>query len=489
MHRNGGRRTCEFLIIAEKGKTGLTRRAEASILYPTSEQRCRFAARAPQRLGAPFFHCCKGRRHGFGQFSLGPPGAVPEYETEVTRASEGVSGALALSGRTWSSGPGPLERLHPRRRYVIEPAASAAGKLEEVMIMKKKILGLALTAALALTLAGCGASGGSSGSGTAAGGTSGSGSGSASSGEGAAEKAMYDGEVILGSSTWVGYAPLYLADQMGFFDECGADVTVQVFENKNDSRSSLAAGRIQGMSTTIDTHVMSAASGVDLTMVLVEDTSSGGDGLIVRNEITSVEELAGKTVGLDTSGGASYFWFQYLLNQHNMTLDDVVAVNMSSGDAGAAFVAGELDAAATWEPWLSNARETDFGTVLIDSSETPGVIVDALAMDRGFAESYPGTVEAICQGWYMALAYMETNPDEAYDIMKDFTGNETGEELQATMEAEVTFYDQAGNIDYFENEIADITKMASDLWLDNGLIESEPDLDLMIDGSFLGTLD
>ncbi len=355
--------------------------------------------------------------------------------------------------------------------------------------MKKKILGLALTAALALTLAGCGASGGSSGSGTAAGGTSGSGSGSASSGEGAAEKAMYDGEVILGSSTWVGYAPLYLADQMGFFDECGADVTVQVFENKNDSRSSLAAGRIQGMSTTIDTHVMSAASGVDLTMVLVEDTSSGGDGLIVRNEITSVEKLAGKTVGLDTSGGASYFWFQYLLNQHNMTLDDVVAVNMSSGDAGAAFVAGELDAAATWEPWLSNARETDFGTVLIDSSETPGVIVDALAMDREFAESYPGTVEAICQGWYMALAYMETNPDEAYDIMKDFTGNETGEELQATMEAEVTFYDQAGNIDYFENEIADITKMASDLWLDNGLIESEPDLDLMIDGSFLGTLD
>ena len=201
----------------------------------------------------------------------------------------------------------------------------------------------------------------------------------------------------------------------------------------------------------------------------------------------SISQIMGYLKGKST-GGASYFWFQYLLNEHGMTLEDVEVVNMSAGDAGAAFVAGELDAAATWEPWLTAARETDFGTVLVDSSETPGVIVDALAMDREFAETYPGTVEAICQAWYMALEYMETNPEEAYDIMKDFTGNESGEELQETMEAEVTFYDQAGNLDYFENDIEEITQMASDLWLDNGLIESEPDLDLIINGPFLGTM-
>lgn len=171
---------------------------------------------------------------------------------------------------------------------------------------------------------------------------------------------------------------------------------------------------------------------------------------------------------------------------YDMTLDDLEVVNMSAGDAGAAFVAGELDAAATWQPWLTNARGTDFGTVLIDSSETPGVIVDALAMDREFAETYPGTVEAICQGWYMALDYIESNPEDAYDIMKDFTGNESGEELQETMEAEVTLYDQAGNIDYFENDIRNIAQTASDLWLKNGLIETAPDLDLLINGSFLG---
>ncbi|WP_455503661.1 ABC transporter substrate-binding protein [Blautia sp.] len=297
--------------------------------------------------------------------------------------------------------------------------------------------------------------------------------------------AMYDGKVLLGQASWIGYAPLYLADKKGFFDDHGADVDVQFFESKTDSKSALAAGRIQGMSTTVDTHVMSAASGMDISIVLALDTSDGGDGLSALKDIPDIPSMKGHSVALDTSGGASYFWFQYLLQQEGMTLDDVQVVNMSSGDAGAAFVAGEVDAAVTWEPWLSKAKETDNGSVLIDSSETPGIIVDALAMDKDFAAEYPGTVKAIVEGWYDALAYMESDPDDAYKIMMEYTGDETPEDLQASM-AEVKFYDKEGNASYYDGEIQDVAKMAADLWLDTGLIDAEPDLDSLIDGSFIG---
>lgn len=297
--------------------------------------------------------------------------------------------------------------------------------------------------------------------------------------------AMYDGKVLLGQASWIGYAPLYLADKKGFFDDHGADVDVQFFESKTDSKSALAAGRIQGMSTTVDTHVMSAASGMDISIVLALDTSDGGDGLSALKDIPDIPSLKGHSVALDTSGGASYFWFQYLLQQEGMTLDDVQVVNMSSGDAGAAFVAGEVDAAVTWEPWLSKAKETDNGSVLIDSSETPGIIVDALAMDKDFAAEYPGTIKAIVEGWYDALAYMESDPDDAYKIMMEYTGDETPEDLQASME-EVKFYDKEGNASYYDGEIQDVAKMAADLWLDTGLIDAEPDLDSLIDGSFIG---
>lgn len=308
------------------------------------------------------------------------------------------------------------------------------------------------------------------------------------SAEPAAEDAFYDGTTILGQSSWIGYAPLYLADKMEFFDAHGADVEVQYFESKTDSKSALAAGRIQGMSTTVDTHVMSAASGMDISIILALDDSNGGDGLSAKNDIADIPSLAGHTVALDTSGGASYFWFQYLLQKYDMTLDDVQVVNMSSGDAGAAFVAGEVDAAVTWEPWLSRAKETENGTVLIDSSETPGVIVDGLAMDKEFAAQYPGTCKAITEAWYDALAYMESNPEEAYSIMMEYTGDETVEGLQASM-AEVSFYDKEKNASYFGGEIQNITKMASDLWLEMGLIEAEPDLDALVDDSFIGGLE
>ena len=163
-------------------------------------------------------------------------------------------------------------------------------------------------------------------------------------------------------------------------------------------------------------------------------------------------------------------------------------LNMSSGDAGAAFVAGEVDAAVTWEPWLSRAKEAEGGAVLVDSSATPGIIVDALAMDTKFAEQYPDTVKGIIEAWYDAVDFIKTNPDEAYPIMMNFTGDETVEALEGELEG-VTFYDRDGNKAYFGGDIQKIAGMAADLWVETGLIESAPDMDSMINDSFIDGLE
>ncbi|WP_394524257.1 ABC transporter substrate-binding protein [Lacrimispora sp. JR3] len=300
--------------------------------------------------------------------------------------------------------------------------------------------------------------------------------------------AFYEGNTIIGQSSWIGFAPMYLAEQKGFFKNHGADVSIQLFESKTDSKSALMAKRIQGMSTTIDTHVLNKASGMDISVVLALDTSAGGDGLIAKSDLKDVKSLAGHTVALDTTGGASYFWFQYLLQKEGMTLDDVQAVNMSSGDAGAAFIAGEVDAAVTWEPWLSKAKETEGDSVMIDSSATPGIILDALAMDNDFIKSYPGTVRAIVSGWYDALDYIKSNPEDAYKIMAEYTGNDSGDSLKAAMESEIELYDEAKNLSYFETDIYTIADMASELWIDMGLINEVPDSKKMITGDYLERL-
>lgn len=300
--------------------------------------------------------------------------------------------------------------------------------------------------------------------------------------------AMYDGKVLLGHASWIGFAPLNLADDMGFFEKHGVDCDIESFESKADSRAALAAGRIQGISTTVDTQVMSRAQGVNLQIVLAEDTSSGGDGISAIKDIKDFKDLKGHTVALDTSGGASYFWFNYLLQQNDMKMNDMKIQNMSSGDAGAAFVAGKVDAAITWEPWLSRAKEAPNGHILIDSSETPGIIVDCLAMDQDFASKYPGTVKGICEAWYDALDYIRTNPEDAYKILMKYTGDDTTDAVAGELSG-VTLYDKEANEKYFGGEIQKVAKMASDLWLDNKLIDSAVSPDDVINGSFISGTD
>ncbi len=301
--------------------------------------------------------------------------------------------------------------------------------------------------------------------------------------------AYYDGVTYIGQSTWIGYAPLFIAEQKGFFLDHGADIKVQVIESAADRRSSLLADQIQCMSSTVDTHIMTDAAGIDIVQVLALDTSDGGDGVIAKSEIESIADLKGKSVALDTTGGASFFWFQYLLREEGMTLDDLNVQSMGSGDAGSAFVAGNVDAAVTWQPWLTNATNTDFGKVLVDSTETPGIIVDSIGFKSEFVDAYPGTVTALVLGWYDALAYIESDYDDAVAIMAEGMG-QTVEDFEASL-ADVKYYDRDMNIEYFdesnEDSIYAIAELANTIWIENGFYEESegPVIAEVIDGSFV----
>lgn len=331
----------------------------------------------------------------------------------------------------------------------------------------KKMVALALVGSLTVMAAGCGSE-----------------TKEASSGSGAAAAE----EVIIGQASWIGFAPFYIAEDKGFFKDHGVNVKIQSIESKADSKSALAANKIQGVSTTADTHIMNASAGIDLAQVLVLDTSTGGDGIIAKKEFTTIESLKGKKIALDTTGGADYFWFQYLLHEKGMSLQDFDVQNMAAGDAGAAFVAGKVDGAITWQPWLSKASNTDFGHTIMDSKATPGIIVDTFAMRKDFIEAHPDAVKGIVAAWYDAINFLKENPDEGAKILAKHLGEEP-DAVKKELE-DVTFYDEAGNKAYFgtkENpgDFYKVVKMASDLWVELKLIDKPVDANAVIDGSFL----
>jgi NitT/TauT family transport system substrate-binding protein len=296
--------------------------------------------------------------------------------------------------------------------------------------------------------------------------------------------------IKLGMSTWLGYAPLYLAKEKGFYQKRGLDVEIVVIQSPVDRRAAFAADRIQGFATTVDTLVMTAAAEtpIPVKQVLVLDASHGGDGIVAKKEIKTLQDLKGKTVAGQMGGGASYFWLNYVLMQNGMKLSDLKMVDMRAGDAGSAFVAGKVDAAVTWEPWLSRAKNTPHGHVLYSSDKTPGIIVDSLGFKPEFLAKNGASVRKIIEAWNEAIDFATKNPQEADAIMGKFA-NLTAD-IFAIEKAGVIFYAAKGNREFFGTPgkpgiLYSTTQRAADIWFDLKLIKSKPKVADLIDASYL----
>jgi NitT/TauT family transport system substrate-binding protein len=231
-----------------------------------------------------------------------------------------------------------------------------------------------------------------------------------------------------------------------------------------------------------------AENPIPVKQVLALDDSHGGDGIVAKKEIKTIKDLKGKTVAAQLGAGASYFWLNYVLTQNGMKLADLKAVDMKAGDAGSAFVAGKVDAAVTWEPWLSKAKETPFGRVLLSSDKTPGIIVDSLAFKPDFLKKRGVDVKKIVAGWYEAVRFAAENPKEADAIMAKFTGQKPEEFTKE--KTGVRFYGVKENKDYFGTPqkpgfLYTVTQRAADLWFELKLIKTKPKAADLVDGSFL----
>ena len=224
--------------------------------------------------------------------------------------------------------------------------------------------------------------------------------------------------VTMASNPFVGLAPFYVAMDKGFFEDCGLDFSMVDFDDSSASCSALLAGKVDLAYTTLDAAII-AESQYDedmLDVTAIVDESAGADGILVKNDINSIADLKGKTVGVSINQTSHYLLMQ-ALETAGLTDADVDLVNMTSSDAGVSFISGDLDAAVTWEPYLSNAVEQGVGKLIFSSKDAPGSIVDVLAVgtDHKDAEWLAQIDEAYRKG----LDYLNDagTHDEAVEIV------------------------------------------------------------------------
>ena len=158
-------------------------------------------------------------------------------------------------------------------------------------------------------------------------------------------------EVAIAISGWTGFAPLTLAREAGLFKKHGLDVTIRKIPQK-DRHLAIASGDVQCAATTVETWVVWNANGVATKQIFQLDKSYGADGMAVRNDVTAIKDLKGKTVAASAPGTSPYFALAWMLKKNGLTTKDVTVVNLEPAAATIrAFIAdrrGDATAAARW---------------------------------------------------------------------------------------------------------------------------------------------
>ena len=291
-------------------------------------------------------------------------------------------------------------------------------------------------------------------------------------------------KLTVAHSTWVGYGPLYIARDKGFFEEEGLDVDLLVMEDVKTRMPALAAGRIDVAVTTIDTVLTFTTPKRPLVYLFALDDSAGGDGIVANKDITSVADLKGKSVAY-TEGSVSQFFLSVLLKNEGLTLADVETQNMTAGDAGAAFVAGRVDAAVTWEPWLTRGKDTEHGTLLVDSSSTPGLITDVAVTTEKTLSERKDDLKAFYRAWVKAVDWQKENEAEADEIMAKGVGGWLKDPaVFAETRGGIVFYDGDMNASFMdpanEDGILGTISDAKALGEEAGLFKLESDPKSMV---------
>jgi NitT/TauT family transport system substrate-binding protein len=289
-------------------------------------------------------------------------------------------------------------------------------------------------------------------------------------------------KVTVAMSGWTGFAPLTLAEKAGLFKKQGVDATIKFIPQK-DRHLAIASGDVQCAATTVETWIVWNANGVPTKQVAQLDKSFGADGMVVRNTIGKISDLKGKTVAASSPGTAPFFTLAWMLKKNGLTVKDVTVVNLEPGPAAQAFVAGQNDAAMTYEPYLSTVRDKpEAGKIIATTLDYP-MIMDTFGCTPKFINDNPKLVQALVNGYFDAVDMIRAEPKKSFEIMGAAV-KQTGEQFEKS-QSYLRWQDRAANAKFFAGDLQAFSREAAELLLELGIIKTVPDINAIIDTRFL----
>lgn len=228
-----------------------------------------------------------------------------------------------------------------------------------------------------------------------------------------------DSTVKLGVQPWLGYGPWWIAEKKGFFKKHNIDIKVINFTWDSDMAAAVASGNVHVIAAATNFLIAVRNQNIDLQGFLVLDAAYEADAILSPSSIKSISDLRGKSIAFE-AGSTSDLLVNYALKENGMTVKDIKPVQMAAADAGLALIAGRVDIAVTYEPYISAALKQGKGFhVLYTAAERPGLISDLALAERQYIEKNPEVIKGMILAWDDAVNFLEDHPEEGGKIIAD----------------------------------------------------------------------
>ncbi len=319
---------------------------------------------------------------------------------------------------------------------------------------------------------------------------------SGSAGESASRSSGSSNQVRVRVNIWVGCVPGLVANggldtQPGsIFDQKGLKVEFKIIDDWTEGAAALATGNVDVMLTTVDVfakdYFQFSEKKFPTQTVLMVDWSRGADGIIARQGINSIEDLAGKVVAFPEFT-PSHFLLHNALKQSGLAsaqISEILsrAVHTKDGiDSATIFGQQKVDAAVAWDPDMSDAVGKRPGSKKIfDTKVANKLIADILIVGEKYIQEQSPTLSKFLDGWLQGVEFIKQNPQRAYSLIgavKDFN---IPADLAKIMLEGVKLADYSENSQFFAlkgglSDYANIFNMAQDTWRDLRVIKRSTD--------------
>lgn len=277
----------------------------------------------------------------------------------------------------------------------------------------------------------------------------------------------------------VQFAPFYVAEDLGYFDEAGVNVELRHHGESEELFGALKGGTEQLVYAGGDEITQAAAGGVDLQSVATLFNTYPAVLIVPEDsEITTAEDLKGHTVGLPGLYGQTYFALLAMLDEARLSQDDV-DIQAIGYTQQAALTGGRVDAVMGFSNNDAVQFEAEgFAIRTIDAVDPahPTLVGPAVAADAATIADRGDDVRKVLEAVQRAVEYIAENPEEAVEITAKYVPTLTSDEQKAaalaTLEATIPLMEPLGGAPLLTND-PDTWAAMAEFMFSSGLIDTE----------------